>query len=218
MPAGLLAAALPMPRFPLPARGRLLGAPPGWRLSGLGSERHVGLRQQEEEEEVAAAVRRRRLLPSQLRPRGAEPPPHRAPASAAPAPGRAGREWRPGCGGAPQPRCHTDEAARDVPPRSGPPRALSQCPGLLDTLSHRAGPLRRCHGALSPSSTLSQCPVPLKHSVTRPCPLQARCRWALSYQTASVPLGKQSLHPVPTNTATAPVPRAAVPQRHAGVK
>lgn len=130
---------------------------------------------------MAAAVRRRRLLPSQLRPRGAEPPPHRAPASAAPAPGRAGREWRPGCGGAPQPRCHTDEAARDVPPRPGPPRALSQCPGPPDTLSHRAGALRRCHSALSPSSTLSHGHVPCRHGVAGPCPTKQRLYlWANS--------------------------------------
>ena len=74
MPAGLPAAALPMPPLPAPEAGTAAARcpPGGGSLRGRAQSAMSGPGRQEEEE---AAVRWR-LLPSQLRPCGAEPPPH----------------------------------------------------------------------------------------------------------------------------------------------
>lgn len=191
----------PLPRSWSRRGGGCSGLPAGWRLSarpGLGSERHVGLRQ-----EAAAAVRRRRLLPSQLLPGGAEPPPPpHGPRRQLPPPPRAARAGRAATGGRregrrrwpPQRRAGLGDAAPCAP------WALSHRPGALNRVSHRAVPLRTavaepcppqagCDRALSPSGWLSQGPVPLRlpwglvplrQAVTGPCLPQDSHRRVLS--------------------------------------
>lgn len=141
MPAGLPAAALPMPPFPLPKRGRrLLGAPRVAALCAAGA----GLRAPCRAPGRRRRTRRRRLLcgggffrlSSGLVGRSRR---RTGLGVTAPASGPGGEE-RPGGGGAPS--------------------VVSCGQGR----SPCCGALRRCHSAVSPSGALWQCRVPC-----RPC-------------------------------------------------